>query len=72
VPGLLRTSLIETNESPLSSFVRRHVVRDLDRDSDTLGTLIVESIDETLSDLLGARAREAIYDYLERDRKSVV
>jgi len=28
--------------------------------------LLVESIEQTLGDLLGRRAREAIYDYLER------
>jgi len=28
--------------------------------------LLVESIDQALSDLLGRRAKEAIYDYLER------
>ena len=31
------------------------------------GALLLESIDETLSDLLGKRTREAIYDHLERD-----
>lgn len=30
--------------------------------------LILESVDETLGDLLGRRAREAVYDYLERSR----
>jgi hypothetical protein len=29
--------------------------------------LILESIDETLGDLLGRRAREAVYDHLERN-----
>lgn len=28
--------------------------------------LLLESVDEALADLLGKRAREAIYDYLER------
>jgi hypothetical protein len=32
-----------------------------------LEALILESIDETLSDLLGVRAREAVYGYLERN-----
>jgi hypothetical protein len=31
------------------------------------GALLLESIDEALTDLLGRRAREAIYDHLERD-----
>jgi len=30
-------------------------------------SLILESIDETLGDLLGKRAREAVYDHLERN-----
>jgi len=29
--------------------------------------LILESVDEALGDLLGRRAREAVYDYLERN-----
>jgi len=31
------------------------------------GALLLESIDETLTDLLGRRTREAIYDHLERN-----
>jgi hypothetical protein len=30
-------------------------------------SLILESLDETLGDLLGRRAREAVYDHLERN-----
>jgi len=33
------------------------------------GALLLESIDEALTDLLGRRAREAIYDHLERDHR---
>jgi hypothetical protein len=35
----------------------------------SLETLLLESIDESLTDLLGRRAREAVYDYLERNRQ---
>lgn len=35
---------------------------------DPVDTLLVESMDEALTDLLGRRAREAIYDHLERNR----
>ena len=35
--------------------------------TDAFGSLVLESIDEALTDLLGRRAREAIYDYLERN-----
>ena len=35
---------------------------------DALTKLLSDSIDETLTDLLGTRAREAVYDYLERNR----
>lgn len=35
---------------------------------DAFGGLLLESIDEALTDLLGRRAREAVYDYLERNR----
>ena len=35
--------------------------------TDAFGSLVRESIDEALTDLLGRRAREAIYDYLERN-----
>lgn len=31
------------------------------------GQLLSESISETLTDLLGNRAREAVYDYMERN-----
>jgi hypothetical protein len=31
------------------------------------GDLLLESIDEALTDLLGGRAREAVYDHLERN-----
>lgn len=33
----------------------------------TLDSLLVESIDEVLTDLLGRKTREAIYDYIERN-----
>ena len=33
----------------------------------TLDSSIVESVDEVLTDLLGEKTREAIYDYLERN-----
>jgi hypothetical protein len=33
---------------------------------DALTKLLSDSIDETLTDLLGTRAREAVYDHLER------
>lgn len=33
----------------------------------SLDDLLLESIDEALADLLGRRAREAIYDHLERN-----
>jgi hypothetical protein len=32
------------------------------------GLLLLEAIDQTLADLLGRRARDAIYDHLERKR----
>lgn len=35
--------------------------------AESLGDLLVESIDETLTDLLGKRTREAVYDHLERN-----
>jgi len=34
----------------------------------SLECLLLESIDDALTDLLGTRAREAVYDYLERTR----
>jgi hypothetical protein len=36
--------------------------------SDSMDLLLLESIDEVLTDLLGRRTREAIYDYLARNR----
>lgn len=33
----------------------------------SLESLLLESIDEALTDLLGTRAREAVYDYVERN-----
>jgi len=44
-------------EQRFSSYVRSNRLDDLLRDS----------IDEVLADLLGRRAREAVYDYLERN-----
>ena len=35
--------------------------------TDAFSALLLESIDEALTDLLGRRAREAVYDYLERN-----
>jgi hypothetical protein len=35
--------------------------------TDSVGILLVECMDEALADLLGRRAREAIYDHLERN-----
>jgi hypothetical protein len=35
--------------------------------TDSVDILLVESVDEALIDLLGRRAREAIYDHLERN-----
>lgn len=36
-------------------------------DNGPLDLLVLESIDETLTDLLGRKSREAVYDYLERN-----
>jgi len=36
--------------------------------SSSLDYLLLEAVDEALTDILGTRAREAIYDYLERNR----
>jgi hypothetical protein len=35
---------------------------------DSIERLLLESMDEALADLLGRRTREAVYDYLERNR----
>lgn len=35
--------------------------------TDAFSALLLESIDEALTDLLGRKAREAVYDYLERN-----
>ncbi len=35
--------------------------------SESLGDLLVQCIDESLTDLLGKRTREAVYDHLERN-----
>jgi hypothetical protein len=35
--------------------------------TDRFDALVLESIDESLTDLLGRRAREAVYDHLERN-----
>ena len=35
--------------------------------TDAFSALLLEAIDEALTDLLGRRAREAVYDYLERN-----
>jgi hypothetical protein len=35
--------------------------------TDAFDALLLESIDESLTDLLGRRAREAVYDHLERN-----
>lgn len=40
---------------------------DVPAHTDAFGSLLLESIDEALTDLLGRRAREAVYDYLERN-----
>ena len=34
---------------------------------ESLGELLVQSVDETLTDLLGKRTKEAVYDCLERN-----
>lgn len=39
----------------------------LDLNAKTVDSLVGESIDQALDDLLGRRAKEAIYDYLERN-----
>jgi hypothetical protein len=44
-----------------------HAVGSLVTYGSSLETLLLESIDEALTDLLGRRAREAVYDYLERN-----
>ena len=36
--------------------------------SKTLDDLICEAIDEVLTDLIGSKPKEAVYDYLERNR----
>jgi hypothetical protein len=35
--------------------------------AESLGDLLIQSIDEALTDLLGKRTREAVYDHLERN-----
>jgi len=35
--------------------------------TDQIDALLLESMDEALTDLLGRRTREAVYDYLERN-----
>ena len=35
--------------------------------TDAFSALLLEAIDEALTDLLGKKAREAVYDYLERN-----
>lgn len=48
-------------------FTRREGIVHLPAHTSNFGVLLLESIDEALTDLLGTRAREAIYDHLERD-----
>lgn len=55
----LRPLLSSALNDPQGQFVPAH--------TDAFGSLVLESIDEALTDLLGRRAREAIYDYLERN-----
>jgi len=54
------------NESITASAHTRELAV-LDLNAKTVDSLVGESIDQALDDLLGRRAKEAIYDYLERN-----
>ncbi|MGD0176306.1 MAG: hypothetical protein ABSC50_05715 [Candidatus Bathyarchaeia archaeon] len=43
-----------------------HLLPNAYSDSDAFGKLLSDSIDETMTDLLGIRVREAVYDFMER------
>jgi len=54
----LTLSLEERAEAVFNPFVQGY-----------LTVLLLESIDDTLTDILGTRVRETIYDHLERNRR---
>lgn len=62
----VRGALVEVKTSPEFLAGPSHSMH-LDDIRDNLDALILESVDETLGDLLGRKAREAVYDYLERN-----